>query len=414
MTRGGTLAACAGHQFVLEIFLHDRLAGRLDGGAGTAGAADRAAAAKSRRSRCRRCRRSPPKRRSTAATRWRRSSAAIEENRRILIDGSAAGRPRASSCPPTARSTSMPTFRISPPTVSSSPSEMLEQAHVAATPGIDFDPVHGRAFIRFSYARSAEEMREAVARIARWLRRRRLIRRAVIHSRGICHRRGAGAIDSDDPIDFGCVGSAGRRRMATDRSARFIGGVNVMAAAIATAAPARAAETLVQGSLCPGADRDPARRPGRLAVAASCHQRLDQGARRRLHQADQDGDRADHLLHRGVRHLPYPGCPKVGRVGVKALVYFEVVSTFALMIGLVVGNLVPVGRGLRRARPDAAAVATYAKQAEAQKIGRLRPQHHSGQRGRRVGARRHPAGAAVRHPVRLCADGARRARPSPA
>jgi aspartate/methionine/tyrosine aminotransferase len=48
--------------------------------------------------------------------------------------------------------------------------QMLEQAHVAATPGIDFDPVHGRAFIRFSYARSADEMREAVARIARWLR----------------------------------------------------------------------------------------------------------------------------------------------------------------------------------------------------------------------------------------------------
>jgi aspartate/methionine/tyrosine aminotransferase len=47
--------------------------------------------------------------------------------------------------------------------------QMLEKARVAATPGVDFDPVHGRAFIRFSYARSAEEMREAVARIARWL-----------------------------------------------------------------------------------------------------------------------------------------------------------------------------------------------------------------------------------------------------
>jgi aspartate/methionine/tyrosine aminotransferase len=47
--------------------------------------------------------------------------------------------------------------------------QMLEQAHVAATPGIDFDPVHGHQFIRFSYARSAADMREAVARIARWL-----------------------------------------------------------------------------------------------------------------------------------------------------------------------------------------------------------------------------------------------------
>jgi aspartate/methionine/tyrosine aminotransferase len=56
--------------------------------------------------------------------------------------------------------------------------QMLEQAHVAATPGIDFDPIHGRNFIRFSYARSADDMREAVARITRWLTRR-----------GAAHRR---------------------------------------------------------------------------------------------------------------------------------------------------------------------------------------------------------------------------------
>jgi len=47
--------------------------------------------------------------------------------------------------------------------------QMLEKAQVAATPGVDFDPFHGRQFIRFSYARSADEMREAVARISRWL-----------------------------------------------------------------------------------------------------------------------------------------------------------------------------------------------------------------------------------------------------
>jgi aspartate/methionine/tyrosine aminotransferase len=47
---------------------------------------------------------------------------------------------------------------------------MLEQAHVAATPGVDFDPFHGRHFIRFSYARSVDDMRLAVERIARWLR----------------------------------------------------------------------------------------------------------------------------------------------------------------------------------------------------------------------------------------------------
>jgi aspartate/methionine/tyrosine aminotransferase len=47
---------------------------------------------------------------------------------------------------------------------------MLEEAGVAATPGIDFDPVHGRHYIRFSYAGSTAEMREAVERIAGWLR----------------------------------------------------------------------------------------------------------------------------------------------------------------------------------------------------------------------------------------------------
>jgi aspartate/methionine/tyrosine aminotransferase len=48
--------------------------------------------------------------------------------------------------------------------------EMLEKAHVAATPGLDFDPIHGHKFIRLSYARSADEMREAVARITAWLK----------------------------------------------------------------------------------------------------------------------------------------------------------------------------------------------------------------------------------------------------
>jgi aspartate/methionine/tyrosine aminotransferase len=46
---------------------------------------------------------------------------------------------------------------------------MLEQAHVAATPGIDFDPVNGHNFLRFCYAGSAAEMREAVERIGNWL-----------------------------------------------------------------------------------------------------------------------------------------------------------------------------------------------------------------------------------------------------
>jgi aspartate/methionine/tyrosine aminotransferase len=48
---------------------------------------------------------------------------------------------------------------------------MLEQAGVAATPGIDFDPVDGKHFVRFCYAGSAADMREAVERIGRWLQR---------------------------------------------------------------------------------------------------------------------------------------------------------------------------------------------------------------------------------------------------
>ncbi len=46
---------------------------------------------------------------------------------------------------------------------------MLEQTHVAATPGADFDPFHGKSFIRFSYARSSAEMQDAVTRICKWL-----------------------------------------------------------------------------------------------------------------------------------------------------------------------------------------------------------------------------------------------------
>jgi aspartate/methionine/tyrosine aminotransferase len=48
---------------------------------------------------------------------------------------------------------------------------MLNEAGVAATPGIDFDPVNGRHFLRFCYAGSANEMHDAVARISIWLKR---------------------------------------------------------------------------------------------------------------------------------------------------------------------------------------------------------------------------------------------------
>jgi aspartate/methionine/tyrosine aminotransferase len=48
---------------------------------------------------------------------------------------------------------------------------LLQDAHVAATPGVDFDPVSGHHFIRFCYAGSTADMREAVDRIGGWLGR---------------------------------------------------------------------------------------------------------------------------------------------------------------------------------------------------------------------------------------------------
>lgn len=47
---------------------------------------------------------------------------------------------------------------------------MLAEAHVAATPGRDFDPLSGHRYMRFSYAGSHGEMIEAMDRIERWLR----------------------------------------------------------------------------------------------------------------------------------------------------------------------------------------------------------------------------------------------------
>lgn len=61
---------------------------------------------------------------------------------------------------------------------------------------------------------------------------------------------------------------------------------------------------------------------------------------------------------------------KVGRVGGKALLYFEVVSTIALLIGLVVGNVLKPGAGfnINPATLDPKAVAEYAGQAKAQSV----------------------------------------------
>jgi aerobic C4-dicarboxylate transport protein len=61
---------------------------------------------------------------------------------------------------------------------------------------------------------------------------------------------------------------------------------------------------------------------------------------------------------------------KVGRVGGKALLYFEIVSTLALLVGMVVGNVVHTGAAfnINPATLDAKAVANYAGAAKAQSV----------------------------------------------
>src|ERR1017187_10973993 len=60
---------------------------------------------------------------------------------------------------------------------------------------------------------------------------------------------------------------------------------------------------------------------------------------------------------------------EVGRVGVKALVYFQIVSTIALVAGLIAVNLLHPGRGMNIdvARLDPSAVSGYT--ANAQHVG---------------------------------------------
>jgi aerobic C4-dicarboxylate transport protein len=66
----------------------------------------------------------------------------------------------------------------------------------------------------------------------------------------------------------------------------------------------------------------------------------------------------------GIAHVSE--VKKVGRVAVKALIYFEIVSTFALALGLIVGNFIQPGAGFQ-GQSNAALVANYAKQASEMK-----------------------------------------------
>jgi len=70
----------------------------------------------------------------------------------------------------------------------------------------------------------------------------------------------------------------------------------------------------------------------------------------------------------GIAHMR--DLPRVGRVGLKALAYFEVLSTVALLVGVVVANVAKPGAGFAVAPGalDASAVAKYATAAHEQSV----------------------------------------------
>ena len=47
--------------------------------------------------------------------------------------------------------------------------EILDKAGVAVTPGLDFDPARGATWLRFSYARATDDIREGLARLAAFM-----------------------------------------------------------------------------------------------------------------------------------------------------------------------------------------------------------------------------------------------------
>ena len=106
---------------------------------------------------------------------------------------------------------------------------------------------------------------------------------------------------------------------------------------------------------------------------------------------------------------------KVGRVGGKALLYFEVMTTVALAVGLILAYLIRPGEGMNIdvSKLDAHALSTYADNAH---------KLHGGGIGgfilniipttvvRRAGAQRRASGAVLRHHLRRQPGARRRAR----
>ena len=94
---------------------------------------------------------------------------------------------------------------------------------------------------------------------------------------------------------------------------------------------------------------------------------------------------------------------KVGRVGLKSVIYFEIMTTIALVIGAVLAYATRPGVGMNidLHSLDPASLSTYTEtREEPQGHGRLSAEDHPRYRDRRLREGRHPASARVLGAVR--------------
>jgi aspartate/methionine/tyrosine aminotransferase len=98
-----------------------------------------------------------------------RNVAVYAANRRLLLDGlKAAGVPVA---PPDGAFYLYADVSARTDDARAYAARILDEAGVAVTPGVDFDPARGHRFIRLSYARTTAEVAEGMDRLAAFLAR---------------------------------------------------------------------------------------------------------------------------------------------------------------------------------------------------------------------------------------------------
>ena len=97
---------------------------------------------------------------------------------------------------------------------------------------------------------------------------------------------------------------------------------------------------------------------------------------------------------------------KVGRVALKALIYFEVLTTIALVIGLVAVNLLQPGAGMHvdLSHLDTSAVAQYLEQTRQTHHRAVSAQHHPQHLRQRLQRRQRAPGSVRLGTVRICAQ----------